>query len=387
VYTCVYGFGPYKFGQLFVQEAKSKGLHERPRGLRETAKLSATGNFCCLQGVRSAWSPSFSGEPVMPANDDSILASYLPDIDLAPAHPEPCVPVMPANDDSILASYLPDIDLAPAHPEPCVVLEEPSLNEKSKDRTWLQVGSVRLLVSDKQLIASSQGLLNDKIIHAAMLLLKIRYPHQAGLEDPILCFAGHVAVAPCNMSFIQVFNDPEKTHWITVTNKHLQAGDVDVNCSSHLDPSPQCANAISRFARVSEPTMNLRVINVARQSDAYSCGLYALAYSVALVAGKDPCNLVFQQDAMRQHLIACLEKGTMTEFPLQWCKTVRTRVLCVKRHGVLCVCRSVYQGKEEMVECQFCRGWFHPPCVGLDDASFRKHQQDKKKEYKCPSCS
>ena len=190
---------------------------------------------------------------------------------------------MPANDDSILASYLPDIDLAPAHPEPCVVLEEPSLNEKSKDRTWLQVGSVRLLVSDKQLIASSQGLLNDKIIHAAMLLLKIRYPHQAGLEDPILCFAGHVAVAPCNMSFIQVFNDPEKTHWITVTNKHLQAGDVDVNCSSHLDPSPQCANAISRFARVPEPTMNLRVINVARQSDAYSCGLYASAYSIAPV--------------------------------------------------------------------------------------------------------
>ena len=309
-------------------------------------------------------------------------------------------PVVLDNDDSVLASILPVANVIPL---PADVQAMESLNTCTKDvfatsvkippaecidATWLEIGSVKLLASDKEIISSSKGLLNDKIIHAALLLLQSQYPQQAGLVDPILCSAGHANVDSANKSFVQVFNDPVKTHWITVTNNHRKVGEIDVYCSAHLKPSVPCANAVSRFARVPAPTMELRIANVARQSDEYSCGLYAVAFAVALVFGKDPCNLVFQQNAMRQHLIACLERGLITEFPLQSFRAVRKVVLDKIQHEVLCVCRSVYQKRrDKMIECQLCFVWFHPSCAGLSDASFLAHQQDKQKQFKCPSCS
>ena len=188
-------------------------------------------------------------------------------------------PVMLDDDDSVLASHLPDIDIVQTDSKTCAVSMETNRASESLDTTWHKVESVKLLASDKQLIACSNGLLNDKIIHAAMLLLQIQYPQQAGLNDPILCFAGHANVDSANMSFVQIVNDPDKCHWITVSNKHRKLGEIDVYCSARQAPSLSCANAVSRFARVPASTMELRVANVAPQSDAYCCGLYAVACS------------------------------------------------------------------------------------------------------------
>ena len=89
-----------------------------------------------------------------------------------------------------------------------------------------------------------------------------------------------------------------------------------------------------------------------------------MAYAAVLVSGKEPCHCVFQQGAMRQHPIACLECGVITEFKLRRFRTARKGVLGTVRHDVQCVCRGVYQKRrDQMVECQFCFVWFHTSCV------------------------
>lgn len=55
--------------------------------------------------------------------------------------------------------------------------------------------------------------------------------------------------------------------------------------------------------------------------------------------------------------------------------------------GVLrCICTAYLLSKQEtLLECQRCRNWCHPACVGIDHAELRRHQAEK--TYVCPFCT
>ncbi|XP_065664458.1 uncharacterized protein LOC136086115 [Hydra vulgaris] len=61
---------------------------------------------------------------------------------------------------------------------------------------WLQFNTTSVSIADRNLITSQDGLLNDKVIYAAMILCKQQFPDVDGLEDPILCFAGQCNSVP-----------------------------------------------------------------------------------------------------------------------------------------------------------------------------------------------
>ena len=56
---------------------------------------------------------------------------------------------------------------------------------------------------------------------------------------------------------------------------------------------------------------------VQQQQGGTDCGLFAIAYAFSLASGEDPTRIKFKQDNMRQHLIDCLQAGTMLPFPVE----------------------------------------------------------------------
>ena len=51
-----------------------------------------------------------------------------------------------------------------------------------------------------------------------------------------------------------------------------------------------------------------------KQSDAASCGLFALAYAYSLCEGLDPSQLVYESQKFRSHFSYCIKKKEMTKF-------------------------------------------------------------------------
>ena len=53
---------------------------------------------------------------------------------------------------------------------------------------------------------------------------------------------------------------------------------------------------------------------VQRQNDGHSFGLYAIAFAAEILEGASPVDAYFDAKEMRQHLIRCLDKQTLTPF-------------------------------------------------------------------------
>ena len=54
-----------------------------------------------------------------------------------------------------------------------------------------------------------------------------------------------------------------------------------------------------------------------KQARALDCGLFSIAYAVALVHGMNPGKLKFCQDKMGSHLVDCFNKQMIVPFPCQ----------------------------------------------------------------------
>ena len=65
-------------------------------------------------------------------------------------------------------------------------------------------------------------------------------------------------------------------------------------------------------------TINIVIQPVQKQEGIKDCGCFALAIATHLAFDNTPDTLIdckFQQDTLRQHLMACFEPNHMTEFP------------------------------------------------------------------------
>ena len=88
---------------------------------------------------------------------------------------------------------------------------------------------------------------------------------------------------------------------------------------------------------------------VQRQVGASDCGLFSLAFATDLCHGLDPAHLKYDQGAMRQHYVNCLENGAMVPFP-RTTQRVPFHLGCNKSTvAIYCICRLPYD-KHEYVQ-------------------------------------
>ena len=53
---------------------------------------------------------------------------------------------------------------------------------------------------------------------------------------------------------------------------------------------------------------NITVVGIPKQLGGQDCGLFAIAIATSLATGGDPAELVYDQAAMRAHLVKCMSK-------------------------------------------------------------------------------
>ena len=89
----------------------------------------------------------------------------------------------------------------------------------------------------------------------------------------------------------------------------------------------------------------------------------------------------YDQTAMRQHFMACIERGEMQPFPSQLVKVKRP--VKIKRVKLYCDCCLPEGGEEPMAFCHKCRRWFHKSCQCIPDAVF---EPSHKLNWFCNHC-
>ncbi|CAM1331910.1 SPP1 (predicted) [Pycnogonum litorale] len=223
-------------------------------------------------------------------------------------------------------------------------------------------------------IADRKGWLTDIHMLAASKIIKMHAPHIAGLEDTILLHSQNIKHP--NKEFIQFFN-MENTHWITVSNVNSHFGEVNIYDSLTSTLKRDAVSEICGFVKSKTNTLKLNFKNVDQQTDASSCGIYAVAFAVTLATGRDPVNITYSGD-LRGEFIISLQKKILFQFatkdiyrPLDTLKTEEVDIYCICRmpdNRILMIC------------CDKCDEWFHSTCVNLGKIP------RKRKKWYCQSC-
>jgi len=130
---------------------------------------------------------------------------------------------------------------------------------------------------------------------------------------------------------------------------------------------------------------SVKIINekVQKQQGSNDCALFAIAFTTTLCHGNNPTTTRYDQKAMRNQMVDCLEAKDMTEFPTT---EKRVQLLLVpvssKTVPVFCTCR-LPDDKTKYVQCDGqCSEWYHPACANIPQSVIR----NTNKRWMCFKC-
>ena len=154
--------------------------------------------------------------------------------------------------------------------------------------------------------------LSDMEINYAQQLLKANHPKFNGFQSTlvvrkIIQFENSVQIVHC----------AARHHWILATTVDCKQGEVKIFDSIFFNCDKETLKTMhTLFELISEhPTITM--CRCQKQGGTTDCGLFSIAYAVALVHGKNPGKQKFNQDKMRSHLVDCFQKQIMAPFPCQ----------------------------------------------------------------------
>ena len=246
-------------------------------------------------------------------------------------------------------------------------------------------GQVLKYVTDGDLVLLQyKTCLNDNIINGAQLLV-CGNSTDSGLRDSALVSV-HCTQLLSGEKCVQIMHDTEKEYWFVAINRGCALDTVRVYCSLHLRPSDTCLESVLHFVSTYSSTVRFEVMNVAKQVGSTDCSLFAIVFAYLLVTAVDPTTVVFDQEAMRDHLPACFRNGTMSGFLLECNCVVRRKVVCSFVVSVYCMCRQGSLLTQQMIACNSCKEWFHKECISMCDNDFQVFRNDKTKKFFCPQC-
>ncbi|KAL2098431.1 hypothetical protein ACEWY4_007638 [Coilia grayii] len=114
--------------------------------------------------------------------------------------------------------------------------------------------------------------------------------------------------------FVQIFNVCAN-HWVTVSNIGCQVGVVNVFDSLNASHTQEFLMQVTGLLCFPGRSVKLQWPSIQQQEGGSDCGLFAIANSLTLCRGEDPCNVSYNQTLMRTHLYACFQNGLLTPFP------------------------------------------------------------------------
>ena len=198
--------------------------------------------------------------------------------------------------------------------------------------------------------------------------LKEQFPQVKGLEDTALV----CKILPGSVQVLHV----NANCWITVSTLDSSV-DVTIYDSLHFILSEDAKAQLAKLLKLQKKIITVKFSSTNKQAGTDDGGVFTAAYSTSLVYGHDPSCYVYDQKAMRKHLIKCFEERTIQPFPV--IRTRRTGSARLINIGVYCYCRCVDNGAH-MVRCdnKECKEWFCFSCINT--------KVQKEKKWYCKNC-
>ena len=246
---------------------------------------------------------------------------------------------------------------------------------------WMEIEDVILYDAQRHILSSDMEWLDDKIILAAELLFKRKYPHISGLQSPSL--AETMSFEPQPSSPILQILCQNNNHWILVSTVGCPPKTVRTYDSMNGHLSSKNKKVVADILRCKSDAIVLEYIQVQYQIGTSDCGLFSIAFAASICNSEDPGKVLFHQNSLRSHLKVCLENGEITQFPRKGTRRANMeKVVQTKLSVFFCICRLPNDGKP-MIKCKKCREWYHAQCIGLNPINLEKFRST---DWYCPNC-
>ena len=173
-------------------------------------------------------------------------------------------------------------------------------------------------------------------------------------------------------------------HWCVVSTIDCNPDEVKVYDTMYRKVQSSTIPIIASFVFCTRTSLTISVVDVGRQSNRYDCGVLAIAVAYDLCAGNDPLTMVYEHRTIRQHLMECLKKCTISRFPIRETRTTR-EVIDTQVILLFCTCRmpEELEIQDPMAMCVSCKEWYHNSCMDIPDVVWK----DKTIQWKCKSCA
>ena len=235
------------------------------------------GNRCQLYCSKGVLKNSYSATELMPltGNDSIPLDKWrrAPKVSLQSI----------GSDLAVVKSCDCDVPLCPES----ILVPSASEDDDTGHDVWVNNLLYSLTHQDRKIIASHSGWLTDKVITAAQMLMLQYFPGMSGLQPPTLqevcAFQVHTG------EFVQIVNIRNK-HWCVVSSVGCDSGVVNVYDSLYSSVSNKTIHLIASMVYSSSSTLEVRMLDVAKQSNSSDCGILSIAYAFDLCSGNDPCE-------------------------------------------------------------------------------------------------
>ena len=233
---------------------------------------------------------------------------------------------------------------------------------------------------DKTVVMSGNWI-NAAIINASQYILNKQF--EAKFQD--VGYAMTMNYSIVESGFIQIIHDSSRNHWVTISNlDSSQPENVLVFDSMFCHGSPSMKAQVACLLHTSKSEFTLSFVNVHKQTGCNDCGLFSIAYAVALCLGENPGTLVFDQSEMRNHLVSCIEQQCFSMFPIRGKRRKNLKVKKTERVSVYCLCRMPDMPHQPpMICCSKCSEWYHGDvCISpVPESAWEKNTR-----WSCPSC-
>ena len=208
-------------------------------------------------------------------------------------------------EDTCNTSAMPNRICQDSHVEEVIVPDEEVCSPPKKQARF---DEERLLMGEE---------LSDREINFAQQILKQQFGHINGLCSTLL----QDKDKPYNLTTstlsnrIQIIYCQSRRHWIVATTINANCDIVKVYDSifRYLDKS--FLTTVEKCFTCSGEVPTVKVMQCRKQEGSKDCGVYAVAFGIALAMGHNPSRQNLKQDAMRSHLVTCFKNEQFSLFP------------------------------------------------------------------------
>ena len=152
--------------------------------------------------------------------------------------------------------------------------------------------------------------LSDIEINYAQQLLKEKHPKVNGLRTTL-----YTKKLSETQDSVQIVHCSTRHHWITVSTLKCKDGEVRVFVSLFTNCDKESEAVIRGLYQGDTENLKIIMSRCQKQNGGKDCGLFAIAFAVALVFNQPTSKLKFSQQKMRFHLVECFTKQEMIPFP------------------------------------------------------------------------